>query len=734
MKHKSKYIPSAKASVPKNKKSGKTHSSSSKSSPKRISVNDIVLDTIHKLGETPKLHSLFPILLRQFSQEVIINALNRLETIGKIKLHQKGVIEVVKHSRAHRGDEVIGTADITRTGSAYVNVQRGVDDVYIPGKFTHGAMQGDVVRVQLRQKSGRQEGQIVEIVKRARESFIGELDVFEQYAMFTADDHQIRKKFTIELDRLNGAKDGDRVFARVLDWNESGKHPIAEVAEIASQESESDMEMKLILVQNGFHTEFPQDAVSELNKIPDEIPEEEIKKRIDYRNILTFTIDPVDAKDFDDAISFRMLENGNYEVGVHIADVSHYLVQGSELDREAEKRATSVYLPDRVCPMLPERLSNFLCSLRPNEDKLTFSTIFEFNKKFEIEHTTIAKTVIHSRRRFAYEEVQEILEKKAGDYAEELQTVDRIAKHLRKKRFDNGAISFEKDEVRFKLDESGKPLGIYLKVRQDAHLLIEDLMLLSNETVAKFGSKLKKEKAHYPFVYRVHDAPDEAKLDQFARIAKRFGYGLHFKDPRQIAETLNNLLQKVNGKPEQNVLENLAIRTMAKAEYTTKNIGHYGLAMDFYTHFTSPIRRYPDVMVHRLVYEELKGLPHLLSKEDMEEACRNASLMERRAMEAEREATKYKQVEYLQNFLGEEFEGLITGVIPRGFFVELIENKCEGFVDAAQIGRETFVYDEKQIRLKGSRSGRTFDLGQKVKVRIARASLEERKIDFALVN
>ncbi|MFN8277545.1 MAG: ribonuclease R [Chitinophagales bacterium] len=729
---KSKFIPGAKASLPKKQKH-KRGAASQQGAAGKTSVHDIVLTTISSLGEKASMRTLFPILLSKLSQEVIITALNRLETQGKIKIHQKGVIELVHGRHDGSNHHAVGIIDLTRSGAAYVKVSQLTDDVYIPARFTKNALQGDTVQIEITGgKRGRQEGRVVAIVKRARESFLGELDVFEEFAMFTPDDSQIRKKFSIELNRLNGAKDGDRVFARVLDWNENGKHPIAEVTELASQESTNDMEMKLILVQSGFHTEFPQDAVAELNKIPDEIPEEEIKKRLDYRKVLTFTIDPADAKDFDDAISFRKLENGHTEIGVHIADVSHYLKEGSELDKEAEKRATSVYLPDRVCPMLPERLSNFLCSLRPNEDKLTFSAIFEFDTQFRIQHTTIAKTVIHSQRRFAYEDVQAILEAGTGDYAQELLHINKIAKSIRARRFANGAISFEKEEVRFKLDEHGKPLSIYAKVRQDAHLLIEDLMLLANETVAKFGAKLKKESVPYPFVYRVHDAPDEKKLEQFSRIAKRFGYGLSFKDPRQIAETMNNLLAKVVGKPEQNVLENLAIRTMAKAEYTTKNIGHYGLAMEYYTHFTSPIRRYPDVMVHRLVYEELTGLPHRLSKEELEEACKNSSLMERRAMEAEREATKYKQVEFLQEKLGEEFEGIIVGIIPRGFFVELADNKCEGFVDVNALGRETFVYDEKQIRLKGSRSGRMFDLGQRVKVKLAATNLEERKIDLIL--
>jgi ribonuclease R len=633
-----------------------------------------------------------------------------------------------------RGDEVTGKLDVSRSGSGYVMVDGMDHDVFIPAKFLNHALKGDIVTVQiLPGRRTKPEGKITRIVKRSQESFSGKVEMFEGFALVTADSPSIRAKLWIAEDRWNGAKTGDRVIARVLYWNEKGKHPIAEIEEIINDKRRNDLDMKMILIQSGFHTEFPLDAVAELNKIPDELPQAEITQRLDMRDVLTFTIDPADAKDFDDAISYRILDNGNYEIGVHIADVSHYLRQGSELDKEAERRATSVYLPDRVCPMLPERLSNFLCSLRPNEDKLTFSTIFEFDKTFKVVNTTIAKTVIHSNRRFAYEDVQEVLETGKGEYVEALQTLDKIAKKIREGRFKNGAIAFEKDEVRFNMDENGKPIGIYLKSRKDAHLLIEDFMLLSNETIAKYGSKLRKDKTHYPFVYRVHDAPDEGKLQIFATVAKRFGYVLKFENPRQTAETLNQLLKKINGKPEQNLLESLAIRSMAKAEYTTKNIGHYGLAMEYYTQFTSPIRRYPDVMVHRLVYEELSGKPHGLSLEELNAACSNSSIMERKAMEAEREATKYKQVEFLESKIGEEFDGIITGIIARGIFVEMIENKCEGMVSLDDLGHEDFTYDESNVRLTGRRTGTIFELGQKVRVKLKRTSLEERKIDLILI-
>lgn len=746
---KSKYIPAKKKPEKDSRAQGQRRAVSGRSSARPArGIQELVFDTVKSMGENATVQSVFGVLLGKLTNEQVITSLNRLESEGRLKIAPKGKILLdrdkasaerwepggAKARRAGGGGELTGTMDISRSGAGYVTVEGYDRDIYVPAKFVNHAMKGDIVRLQLlTTHKNRPEGKVVAIVKRAQESFAGRIEISEGFALLKADNPSLRTKFWIAEDRFNGAQHGDRVIARVLYWNEKGKHPIAEVEEIINDKRRNDLDMKMILIQNGFHTEFPLDAVAELNRIPDEIPAAEIERRLDLRRVLTFTIDPADAKDFDDALSYRLLENGNHEIGVHIADVSHYLKQGSELDKEAERRATSVYLPDRVCPMLPERLSNFLCSLRPDEDKLTFSTLFEFDKDFQVVNTTIAKTVIHSRRRFSYEEVQEVLENGRGEHAAELLLLDKIAKKIREARFKKGAIAFEKDEVRFQLDENGKPVGIYLKTRKDAHLLIEDFMLLSNETIAKYGSKLKMGKGQYPFVYRVHDSPDPAKLEVFATVAKRFGYSLRFEEPRQIADTLNNLLKKINGRPEQNLLENLAIRCMAKAEYTTGNIGHYGLAMEFYTHFTSPIRRYPDVMVHRLVYEELTGKPHALPVEELEAACSNSSLMERRAMEAEREATKYKQVEFMEEHVGEAFEGIISGVIMRGIFVEMILNKCEGMVALEDLGDEDFIFDESNVQLKGRRSGTIYELGQKLKVQIKRASLEERKIDLVVV-
>lgn len=727
------------------------HKTASSARPVR-GVQDLVLDTVRSLGSNANVKTVFSILLGKLTNEQVVTSLNRLENAGKIKVAQKGKIflsgspfdsEIAGERKARfnassKGDLVTGRLDVTKTGAGYLLVDgapREAKDIFIPPKFLNHALNGDHVQVRMLGGSGkRPEGQVVKIIKRAQESFSGVFELHEGFGMVTPDERSLRSKLWIAEDRFNGAQDGDRVIARILYWNEKGKHPMAEIEEIINDKAQNDLDMKMILIQSGFHTEFPLDAVAELNKIPDEIPAAEIEKRLDYRDILTFTIDPADAKDFDDAISFRTLDNGNYEIGVHIADVSHYLKEGSELDKEAERRATSVYLPDRVCPMLPERLSNFLCSLRPNEDKLTFSTIFEFDHKNHIVHTTIAKTVIHSRRRFTYEEVQDVIETGQGDYVKEIKVLDKIAKSIRARRFKNGAIAFEKDEVRFTLDIAGKPIGIYLKSRKDAHLLIEDYMLLSNETIAKYGSKLSLKKPPYPFVYRVHDKPNEEKLMQLSLVAKRFGYTIRFEDPKQVSETLNNMLKKIEGRPEQHILETLAVRSMAKAEYTTKNLGHYGLAMDYYTHFTSPIRRYPDVMVHRLVYEELNNLPHKLTPEELESYCRNSSLMERKAMEAEREATKYKQVEFLEGHIGEEFDGIITGVTARGIFVEMTENKCEGMVGLDDMPADDYIYDESVIRLTARRSGKHYDIGLPARVKLKRADRQERRIDLILID
>jgi ribonuclease R len=485
-------------------------------------------------------------------------------------------------------------------------------------------------------------------------------------------------------------------------------------------------------LENGFPLEFPDEALEEAARMPDIISEKEIAKRKDFRNTLTFTIDPVDAKDFDDAISIRVLKNGNYEIGVHIADVSHYVQPGTALDDIAYEKATSVYLPDRVNPMLPEHISNVLCSLRPHEDKLTFSAVFQMSPKGQVKQHWVGRTIIHSDHRFSYEEVQEIIEKETGQYLDEIILLNTIAQRLRKKRFDNGAINFSSQEVRFKLDEKGKPIGIVIKESKEAHQLIEEFMLLANRVVAEDVSNVKINKKNIPFPYRVHDLPSEEKLLPFMAFARKFGHKFDTSTPEAIAESFNKMLLDVHGKPEQHVLEQLGIRTMAKAIYTTENIGHYGLGFENYCHFTSPIRRYPDIIAHRILQEVLDH--DIKPDKKLEQKSKHCSERERAAMEAERAANKYKQVEYMQQFLGEEFEGVISGVAAFGFWVETIDHKCEGLVTVNSL----LDYDEFQLIqsdycLVGARSGRKFRMGDKVRIKIVAANLTKRQLDYEWV-
>lgn len=737
--------------MPKRKQKGSSYIPSKKVS---TGIRSHIFSAIHQDGHNASLKTIFPKLIKQFSQEEIILALNSLDKQGKIQIAKNGSLKIVSESHLetdvqansrqakkriidrseHKrgGHFLYGKVDLTKGGAAFVAVDGLEKDVYISHKHVRTAMQGDEVKIRITVHGRRPEGEIVQIVKRSQDTFSGKIEVLDKFAFFVADDRKMSTDVFVPLNLLNGSKHNQRVIVRVTEWNTGTKNPLGEVLEVIQNRSSSDFDMKQILFTNGFSIDFPRAVYDELAPYTDEIPAAEVRKRLDLRAINTFTIDPVDAKDFDDAISVQQMKNGHFEIGVHIADVSHFVREGSALDKEAERRATSVYLPDRVCPMLPEKLSNQLCSLRPKEDKLTYSTIFEFDENLNIVNYTIAKTIIHSKRRFTYEEAQEVLESGKGDFADELKLLHSISEKMRAQRMKDGAIAFEKAEVRFKLDDAGKPLGIVLKIRKDAHLLVEDFMLLANETVAKFGAKLKLGKHKVPFVYRVHDAPDPAKLEQFSAIAARFGYHIKFDKPENAAPILNALLKKVEGRPEQNVLETMAIRSMSKAAYTTNNIGHYGLAMKHYTHFTSPIRRYPDVLAHRILFEMQSGSDKLIDKDELETRCKNSSFMERKAMEAEREATKYKQIEFLQDKIGEEFDGIITGVIARGIFVEMDENKCEGMVSAEMLGNEDFVYDEKMVRLTGMRSGKRYQIGESVKVRILNADIELRRIDLEL--
>lgn len=637
--------------------------------------------------------------------------------------------------RQPHGQLLKGILEITRSGMGFVTIEGMETDVIIrPGDF-NTALHGDKVLVAIKEmRSGgrRMQGVVKEILQRKRNEFIGRLQMNKGFAFFISDADKPMPDIFIPLSSINGAKDNDKVVVKLLEWEDNGKRPVGRVLSILAEESGNEAAMKGIILEEGFPLAFSDEALEIAARIPDVISTGEIKRRNDVRDVLTFTIDPVDAKDFDDAISFKKLKTGNFEVGVHIADVSHYLEQDTDLDKEAYQRATSVYLPDRVNPMLPEHISNFLCSLRPKEDKLTFSAIFQITPKGEIKQYWLGKTVIHSDHRFTYEEVQAIIEEKAGLYAEEVLILNELAQRLRKKRFNNGAINFSSQEVRFKLNDSGNPVGIMIKESKEAHQLIEEFMLLANRTVAENISKLKFNNKPLPFPYRIHDDPDEEKLLPFAAFAKKFGHKFDTSSPEKIASSFNQLLKDVNGKPEQHVLEQLGIRTMAKAKYTSENIGHYGLGFENYCHFTSPIRRYPDVVAHRILYDVLNG--NIKPDKKLEEKCKHCSERERAAMDAERAANKYMQVLYMKNYLGEEFEGVISGVASFGFWVETVAHKCEGLVSVnSLLEYDEFRHEETDYCLVGRRSGKKFRMGDKVWIKVVSANLIKRQLDYEWV-
>jgi len=634
--------------------------------------------------------------------------------------------------KSSQRESVTGKLDIARSGMGFVIVEGLEQDIVVrPNDFQH-AFQGDTVKVQISKDSGRgrrTEGKVTEVVERLRNTFIGNVQVNKNVAFFVAASEKPIPDFYIPVEKLNGAANNDRVVVKLVKWNKTDKKPEGEVVTILKSEDVNDMAMKEILIESGFALEFDNAVMEEAMKLSETITREELKKRKDCRDILTFTIDPVDAKDFDDAISIRNLDNGNYEIGVHIADVSHFVKPNSILDKSAYERATSVYLPDRVNPMLPEKISNELCSLRPNEDKYTFSVIFQITNRGEIKHKWIGRTIIHSNHRFTYEDVDQIIEAKDGLHYKAILLLNTLAKQFRKERFDNGAINFSSTEVRFTLDENGKPTGIVVKESKDSHKLVEEFMLLANRTIAEYVSRIKSNKEPVPFPYRIHATPDDEKLKPFAAFARKFGYTFDIHNEAEVAKSFNKLLKEVSGKPEQHVLEQLGIRTMAKAIYTSKNVGHYGLGFEHYCHFTSPIRRYPDVMVHRILQECLDK--NLKIDKKMEEKCKHCSDKERKAMEAERAGNKYKQVEFMQDYLGEEFDGIISGVAGFGFFVETVLHKCEGMVTMRDLSEfDEFKLDDADYALVGVRTGKKFRMGDAVRIKVVAANLEKRQLDY----
>ena len=649
---------------------------------------------------------------------------------GKYRIHPKVAEKLTK-----KPVDVIGVIQITSTGRGFVANDLFDEDIKINAANINHALNGDTVKVALYAKRvGRQiEGEISEVLSRAKDKYIGTVEVTGNTAFLIANDSNLGADIFIPLSALKGAKNGQKAVVRITEWPINAKSPVGEIIEVLGNPGEHQVEMSSIIMEYELPTVFPKEVENAANKIPLEITKEEIKKRFDFRKVLTFTIDPFDAKDFDDAISFKVLTNGNYEVGVHIADVSHYVKIDDVIDKEAQDRGTSVYLVDRVIPMLPEHLSNGVCSLRPNEEKLCFAAVFELTPEAKIEKEWFGRTVINSNRRFTYEEVQEIIEKKEGEYCDEILILDTLAKKLRTQRKSDGAFNFNKIEVKFDLDDAGKPIGVFFKVQKDAHRLIEDFMLLANRRVAEHVGKPDKGKKVYPTVYRIHDAPDPEKLAEFSKFVHKLGYKVSIGSRKSTVESMNKLLTDIDGKGEQNLIESLAIRSMAKAVYSTKNLGHYGLAFDFYVHFTSPIRRYPDLMVHRLLENFLNTEKPYLKEEALELVAKHSSKMETRAAEAERASVKYKQVEFLADKIGKTFEGYISGVTKWGLFIEIIENKCEGMVRITDIHDDYYVFDEENYQIVGNRYKRKYRLGDKVQIRVKRADLVKKQLDFELI-
>jgi len=637
--------------------------------------------------------------------------------------------------KARNANEYKGVLEITRSGMGFVVVNGLDEDILVRPNDFNTALHGDTVKVEVNpaRNGKRMQGSVSEVLERKQTEFVGTLEMNKGFAFVVPEGDKRMPDIFVPQNAFNGAEDKSRVVVRIKEWEkDSKKRPVGEVVNVLDKEDSNDVAMKEILLENGFPLGFTDDVMEEAARIPDTIEEAEIAKRRDFREILTFTIDPIDAKDFDDALSIRVLKNGNYEIGVHIADVSHYVLPGSKIDEFAYSKATSVYLPDRVNPMLPEHISNVLCSLRPKETKLTFSAVFQMTPKAQVKQYWLGKTAIHSDHRFTYEEVQEIIEQEDGLYRDEILLLNNLAQRLRKKRFESGAINFSSQEVRFKLDEDKKPIGIIVKESKEAHQLIEEFMLLANKYVAENVSKIEVNKKPLPFPYRVHDLPSEEKLLPFMAFARKFGHKFDTSSTEKIAESFNTMLKDVEGKPEQHVLEQLGIRTMAKAIYTTENIGHYGLGFEHYCHFTSPIRRYPDVLVHRILQQVLEK--EIKPDKKLEQKCRHCSERERAAMDAERAANKYKQVEYMKEFIGEEFEGVISGVASFGFWVETIQHKCEGMVSITSLAEyDEFRMVESDYSLVGMRSGRKFRMGDKVTIKVIAANLDKRQLDYEWV-